>query len=64
MDESNENKFMTTSPIFWFTGIALLLLGIHFGKPRLFFSTKPTTELLLSAIHNYKVNFYFYLVYY
>lgn len=61
MDDSIENRFMTTAPIFWYSGVIFLLLGIHFGKPRLFFSIKPTTEQILSAIHNTKVHIYFHL---
>lgn len=63
MDDSIENRFMTTSPIFWYTGLVSLLLGIHYGKPRLFFSTKPTAEQILSAVHKTKVHTYFYLIY-
>lgn len=56
MDEPVENKFMTTSPIYWYTGFVLLMISIHFGKPRLFFSTMPTTEQILSSIEKFKVN--------
>lgn len=64
MDDSLENRFMTTSPIFWYSGVVFLLLGIHFGKPRLFFSTNPTAEQILSAVHNTKVHIFTSLVYY
>jgi 4-coumarate--CoA ligase len=67
MEEPFENKFMITSPIFWYTGNLLMMLGIHFGKPRLFFSTKPTTEQILGSIEKFKVSskyYYFFLLYY
>ncbi|XP_060846886.1 uncharacterized protein LOC132926542 [Rhopalosiphum padi] len=57
MEEPIENKFMITSPIFWYTGILLMMLGIHFGKPRLFFSTKSTTEQILGSIEKFKPTF-------
>lgn len=55
MEEPVENRFMMTSPVFWYTGALLLLLAIHYGKPRLFFSAKPTTEGVLSSIDKFKV---------
>jgi len=55
MEEPDENRFMTTSPAFWYTGMLLLLLGVHYGKPRLFFSARPTAQRILSSIHQYKV---------
>ncbi|XP_060852797.1 uncharacterized protein LOC132930768 isoform X2 [Rhopalosiphum padi] len=58
MEEPIENKFMITSPIFWYSGILLMMLGIHFGKPRLFFSTKPTSEQILSSIHKFKPTYF------
>jgi len=56
MDEPIENRFMITSPVFWYTGMLLMMLGIHFGKPRLFFSSKSTTEQVLCSIDQFKVN--------
>lgn len=56
MKEPIENKFMTTSPQFWYTGVLFLILGVHFGKPKLFFSTKPTAEQILCSIDQFKVN--------
>jgi hypothetical protein len=67
MEEPIENKFMTTSPIFWYGGILFMMIGIHFGKPRLFFSTKLTTEQILSSVDKFKVNskhYYFFLLNY
>lgn len=55
MEEPIENKFMVTSPVFWYTGILLLMLSVHFGKPRLFFSAKPTVEQILGSIDKFKV---------
>jgi len=56
MEEPFENKFMMTLPVFWYTGMLLMMLGVHFGKPRLFFSTNPTTEQILCSIDKFKVN--------
>lgn len=56
MEEPVENRFMMTSPVFWYTGVLLMLLGVYFGKPRLFYSTKPTAEQILSSIDRFKVN--------
>ncbi|VVC39223.1 Hypothetical protein CINCED_3A008360 [Cinara cedri] len=50
-------KFMITSPVFWYTGLLLFMLGIHYGKPRLFFSSKPTVEQILCSIHKLKPTF-------
>ncbi|XP_027845831.2 uncharacterized protein LOC114126147 [Aphis gossypii] len=57
MEEPIENKFMMTSPIFWYTGMLLMMLSVHFGKPRLFFSTNPTTEQILCSIDKFKPTF-------
>ncbi|XP_015376110.1 PREDICTED: luciferin 4-monooxygenase-like [Diuraphis noxia] len=57
MDEPIENRFMITSPVFWYTGMLLMMLGIHFGKPRLFFSSKSTAEQVLCSINKYKPTF-------
>lgn len=55
MEEPVENRFMITSPVFWYTGMLLLMLGVHSGKPRLFFSAKPTSDQILCAIDKFKV---------
>lgn len=65
-EEPIENKFRTASPIFWYTGIVLMMLGIHSGKPRLLFTTKPTTEQILDSIDKCQVSskhYYFFLLY-
>ncbi|XP_060848509.1 uncharacterized protein LOC132927969 [Rhopalosiphum padi] len=56
-EEPIENKFRTASPIFWYTGIELMMIGIHSGKPRLLFSTKPTTEQILDSIDKCQATF-------
>ncbi|KAL4090316.1 hypothetical protein QTP88_025177 [Uroleucon formosanum] len=57
MEEPIENRFMITSPVFWYTGMLLMMLGIHFGKPRLFFSAKSTAEQVLCSIDKFKPTF-------
>ncbi|XP_022178856.1 luciferin 4-monooxygenase-like isoform X2 [Myzus persicae] len=57
MEEPIEKRFMITSPVFWYTGILLMMLGIHFGKPRLFFSAKSTAEQILCSIDKFKPTF-------
>ncbi|CAI6361279.1 unnamed protein product [Macrosiphum euphorbiae] len=57
MEESTENRFINTSPIFWYSGMVSLTLGIHFGKPRLFFSAKSTAEQVLCSIDKFKPTF-------
>lgn len=56
MEEPDENRFMMTSPVFWYTGALLMLLGVHYGKPRLFFSAKPTIEGVLCSLDKFKVS--------
>ncbi|VVC39226.1 Hypothetical protein CINCED_3A002754 [Cinara cedri] len=57
LEEPVENRFMITSPIFWYTGFLLLMLSIHFGKPRLFFSSRPSAEQILCSIEKFKPTF-------
>lgn len=56
MDGPVGDRFMTTSPIFWYTGVVLLMLAVHYGKPRLFFSAKPTAEQILASVQRFRVS--------
>lgn len=56
MEEPLENRFILTSSLVSGKGFAFFMLGIHFGNPRLFFSSNPTGKQILCSIHKYKVS--------
>lgn len=56
LEEPVENKLMITNGVSSSSGLKLLFLGIKIGRPRLFFSSDPTTEQILYSIDKYKVS--------